>query len=579
MRYLKINTRIILLLFICILSSSLLIILFLEESSKFLTEKYLFKYVESTQAMTSRSIELIIDQAATTLAGILDKIEICSLFEQNISVDDRIFGLRSIITKVIGDKSIIGNVAIIDNGGRAYDNLISNAELCYQDTPFIGLASQSIYPIWGNSIKSTSGEIYLEFGQKLRNYKNGQTIGTLVLYIKESALCNAYHVSNWGESFILANNNLIISHKDKKMVGYNLYDNSNSNFTGNDRFFYKYYQHHSVPSISVIYTINDYLDWKLVTIIPKDKLFVVLRQINNTIFWIETPIIIVVIFIFTMISLRITKPLSVLKQKIDGLPINESLRPSSFTPNDEISALETSYNELISRINELIEKNNQEKERQRELELIALQAQINPHFIYNTLDAIAWLAKLKKQHDIERLVMALATFFRISLHRGEKYITVAEEIDLVKSFVSIEQVRFPGKFNVYYDLPAEILERKMLKIIIQPIVENAIKHGIGKKTGPGEILIGGERDGNLLRFRVVDNGIGMDPRGPTIDALPHAIPRSGYGLRNVDERIKLEYGPEYGIEFQSAKDRGTTVTITIKIIDDRPEVGAPEGRG
>lgn len=567
LRCLRINTRIIFFLFICVIASTATILLFVEESSRLLTEKYLFKYVESTQATASRSIELIADRAATTLAGILDSIEICNLFEQDMTRERRRTNLETVITRVISGKSIVGNVAIVANNGDIYDRLVAGAELSFQATPFVKRAGQSIYPVWGGVVKGDSGENYLELGQRFRNYKNGQTIGTLIIYIKESALSKAYDVSNWGESFVLVNNDYIISHSKEEYIGRHLFDSTLCQ--SNEIFTYNYGQYHLIPSVFVIYTINssNLLNWKLITIIPKEKLFVVLKQINSTILWVEIPILILVIILSTIISLKITRSVSILKRKIDGSPLEEPLHLSLFAPRDEISALEISYNELLSRINELIAKNNLEKERQRELELIALQAQINPHFIYNTLDAIAWLAKLKKQHDIERLVMALATFFRISLHRGDKYVKVTEEIDLVKSFVAIEQVRFPGKFTVSYDIPAEILERKMLKIIIQPIVENAIKHGIGRKAGPGEILVSGERDGDLLRFRVADNGVGMESRNQTIDALPHAIPHSGYGLRNVDERIKLEYGPSCGIEFQSAKDKGTTVIITIGIID------------
>ena len=490
---------------------------------------------------------------------------------KNIDDTTRLSLLKSVIVKIINNQNIIGNITIIDNNNTVYDNLVPNAEISYQITPFSVKAKKSIYPSWGNILMDKHGMGYLEFGQKFRNYKNGQIIGTLILYIKESALCDAYHVSNWGESFLLANNNYIISHFNKKIVGYYIYDNII--FQNNAKFSYRKYMYQGVASIIVSYTINDQLDWKLISYIPEKRLFVVVKQINHTILMVEMPIIAILILLFAGITLQITKPLSTLKRKIDSAELDKVLNLSPFINNDEINALEISYNNLLQRIQELIEKNNLEKERQRELELIALQAQINPHFIYNTLDAIAWLAKLKNQDDIERLVIALATFFRICLHHGDKYILVAEEIALVKSFVSIEQVRFPGKFNVIYDIEQEILAYRMLKIIIQPIVENAIKHGIGRKNGPGEITVTGKRDGDLLRFKVTDDGVGIDLRHNVIDQLPYTIAGGGYGLRNVDERIKLEYGQQYGIEFFSEMGRGTAVTINIKIVADAEETG------
>ena len=274
---------------------------------------------------------------------------------------------------------------------------------------------------------------------------------------------------------------------------------------------------------------------------------------------------VIAIFLALYISFNITKPLAKLKSKLDLIGKGKLSLVFSEGSNDEIEALEQSFNNMVLRIQELIQKNNSEKEKQRELELTALQAQINPHFVYNTLDAIGWIAKLKKQVDIERMVLALATFFRISLHKGDKFITVAEEILLVESFVSIEQLRFPDKVEVTYDIPEDIKNCLILKIILQPLVENAIKHGISNKKGKGHIVITGYRRGNDLKLEVKDDGVGFDLDATDSKTVYKDFQHSGYGLRNVDERIKLEYGPDYGLVFQSEKNIGSTVTVLVKI--------------
>ncbi|UUZ80247.1 sensor histidine kinase [Paenibacillus sp. P26] len=199
------------------------------------------------------------------------------------------------------------------------------------------------------------------------------------------------------------------------------------------------------------------------------------------------------------------------------------------------------------------------------MELIAHQAQINPHFLYNTLDAIGWLAKIHKQNEIEKMVIALSSFYRLSLHKGDKYITVEEEIGIVQSYVAIEALRFPGKFEVQYDIAEDILAFKMLKIIIQPLIENAIKHGISGKRGKGLVTIRGYRSGDSLRFEITDDGAGFDVGTFKKQGEPRPYKGGGYGIRNVNERIQLEYGFGYGVEIRSTVGAGTTSVVTVRI--------------
>ena len=279
----------------------------------------------------------------------------------------------------------------------------------------------------------------------------------------------------------------------------------------------------------------------------------------------EIAITIIVILVSTRIAYTITKPIVSLRDHVNKLGNGKTDVVLSTNAKDEIWELENSFNKMVVRIQDLIERNNQEKEKQKEMELIALQAQINPHFIYNTLDAIGWMAKLKKETEIERMVMALSTFFRTSLHKGEQYIMVKEEIELVESYVTIEKMRFPEKFDIIYNISDEIRDCLMLKIILQPLVENAIKHGISEKEGKGLITINGYAEDEDLVFEVIDDGVGFDVCTKEFQAAYNHIKRSGYGLRNVDERIKLEYGDDYGLKFESEKGKGTRVYVRLKI--------------
>jgi len=174
LRYLKINTRLIISLLFCIIVSTLIILTFLTYATRLLTEKYLSKYVESTQATTGRSVELIVDEAASTLANLLDNLEIMELFDKTLNYNQREARLKEIIAKSVNNHGIISNVIIIDTQHQLYDNLLPAAELPYQETAFVDKARQSIYPIWGSVLKGDNGQGHLEYGQQFRNFAVGK---------------------------------------------------------------------------------------------------------------------------------------------------------------------------------------------------------------------------------------------------------------------------------------------------------------------------------------------------------------------------------------------------------------------
>lgn len=300
------------------------------------------------------------------------------------------------------------------------------------------------------------------------------------------------------------------------------------------------------------------LDWKYVSIVNYQELTSDINNLNKTIVIILILSFITSIFLAYLISAGLIKPIQNLKEKMHHYKENEKNIIVS-TSADDIKELETSFNDMIDRITNLIKENEIQSENKRKLELYALQMQINPHFLYNTLDAIAWLAKLKKQPEIEQLVMALAQFFRISLHKGDKFITVEEEVELIKNYIAIEQIRFPDKFKVEYDIDDKVKDYETMKLILQPIVENAIKHGISELETEGLIIIKAYEDNEYLYYEVTDNGVGFDPNKKTSPTKK----MSGYGFKNVDERIKLEYGESSGVTIKSTINVGTTVIIKI----------------
>ena len=247
------------------------------------------------------------------------------------------------------------------------------------------------------------------------------------------------------------------------------------------------------------------------------------------------------------------------KGDLDARSLNDS--------NDEVGVLAHSMNQMIEKINELLEQITVEQIRIREAELELLQLQINPHFLYNTLDTIIWLAEGGDEKRVVSMVKSLSAFFRTSLSRGRDIITLKEELVHAKSYLEIQQFRYQDILTYSIDVPDEFSECMIPKITIQPLVENALYHGIKNKRGGGKIVISAKSEGDDLMISVTDDGIGMsDERlAEVVAGLEGDRPSENaiYGLYNVNERIKLKFGSKYGITLHSVFNEGSTCDILL----------------
>lgn len=203
----------------------------------------------------------------------------------------------------------------------------------------------------------------------------------------------------------------------------------------------------------------------------------------------------------------------------------------------------------------------------RKAEFDLLQAQINPHFLYNTLDAIVWSAEAGNQKQVVNMVGCLSDFFRLSLNNGREIVSIGDELSHVRSYLVIQQIRYQDILKYEVEVPEELFKYEIPKITIQPIIENAIYHGIKNKRGGGKITVNGEESGDNVIISISDDGIGMDPDKllEVKNALTGNSPKTDvvYGLYNVNERIKLNFGEEFGLNIESAFGAGTTVTIKL----------------
>ncbi len=237
----------------------------------------------------------------------------------------------------------------------------------------------------------------------------------------------------------------------------------------------------------------------------------------------------------------------------------------------EVRQLSDSFNHMVLRIHQLVGQVRNEQEQLRRSELKTLYAQINPHFLYNTLDSVIWLAESGDQKNVVQMVMALSKYFRLSLSGAKDFISVKEEIQQVENYLIIQKMRFGGVFEYRIVCEEEVSEAKTPKIMLQPIVENAIVHGVGTLYEGGLITIRAFRQDNELVMEVHDNGFGIKPGILSRILEVDRGSSSGIGLKNVHQRIKLTCGLEYGLELESELDEGTAVRMRLPLKFDSPD--------
>ncbi|WP_158413549.1 sensor histidine kinase [Gracilibacillus boraciitolerans] len=326
---------------------------------------------------------------------------------------------------------------------------------------------------------------------------------------------------------------------------------------------------------TVMYFTIPQLNWKLISLVPYDQymsenryvLFLTIAAASGALLCISA----LIIFFVQWVTKPLQKVTQHLREAEPDIPIPTYPRKSV----DEVGLFIHSYNSLSDRIAILKEQVKMKEAWKKQLDLRALQAQINPHFLYNTLSSIKWKALLEKQDDIASMVGSLSNLLRFSLNKGMEFCEVQQEVEHAKHYTKIQASRVPGQFEIQFVIEEQILDRQMLKLVLQPLIENAIQHGFKEKKDPryDYRLCTIELDQHMT-FTIEDNGVGIESANlvelKRIIQLPmdqYQLEFGHYGLRNVHQRLMLHYGPEAGLQVSSTINNGTKVTFTIPIIE------------
>lgn len=315
-----------------------------------------------------------------------------------------------------------------------------------------------------------------------------------------------------------------------------------------------------------------YTGWKLVGVVPADNIWDNYGQLLLFFLFVVLFSIFLLVFVNLHLSERISVPIKTLERAVKELEAGREEVDIDVSGPYEIERLGHSIRSMVSTMRHLMDDIIEQEAQKRRSELDVLQSQINPHFLYNTLDSVVWMTENGRTDEAILMVTSLARFFRISLSRGSNIIPIADELEHARHYLTIQKMRYKNKFSAVIAAEDGVKGLYTIKLIVQPILENAIYHGMAYADGDGEITVRARRDGEDVVIEVADNGPGMPEEmvERLLDQSYAAAPGtkgSGIGLRNVHQRIRLTFGEEYGLAIHSEPDAGTTVCIRLPVLE------------
>ncbi|WP_373601273.1 sensor histidine kinase [Paraclostridium bifermentans] len=391
-----------------------------------------------------------------------------------------------------------------------------------------------------------------KMGRLIKDLITNETLGVLIMDISETMLYDRYSdlLDNGTEIYIIDSNGKIISSKDKRLIG-TTYKENEKEISSNNHY----------NNIKIVADIDEY-GWSIIQDIPSNIMEQVSHKIAQRTFFIIALISIPALIITYKISEWITKPILNIKDKMNEV-MNGNLKTKvEIDRDDEIGQLQNSFNSMVSWLDSSIENIKKYEKQKRVAELSFLQAQINPHFLYNTLSGIRFLVSMNKTEVAEEMLYRFTKLLRSILPKASEMISLEEEIENIKNYVELQKMRYPDCFEITYEVDECINDFKVPSFILQPIVENAILYSMEKENNKGVISLKGYKDTLGTRIVIRDNGIGMSK-----DKLENVLNKEAsinrVGVINVHERIQLNYGQEYGLKIDSIEGKGTNITFIL----------------
>ena len=533
--------------------------------------------------------QTIIQQMNQNIDSYIDYMENTSyLVSSNEDVQKYLFGdtadpeardrILSQFETILDSRSDILNLGIIAENGRMLINngqRLTNQDLDIHSQEWYTNAlegRESVYLTSSHVQHIISGErpwvITLSRGIRNKEMGTGQEKeGVFFIDLNYSAiseLCDQSMVGNQGYAFIVDADGNIVYHPQQQQL-YNELQTENIDLVmnaGSDIVTWGDGINKKMYSISR----SEKTGWTVVDCVRVEELLRRSNEAQSIYVLVAIGLMAVALFFSRFVAKSITLPIQRLCDSMERVQEGDfSVSDIVVDSENEIGSLTKSFNVMTQRIHELMAQNIREQEAKRKSELKALQSQINPHFLYNTLDSIIWMAEGKKNEEVVLMTASLARLLRQSISNEDELVSIGQETEYARGYLTIQKMRYKDKLEFWIEVEPSILNIRLIKLVLQPVIENAIYHGLKYKESRGLLLVKGfMKNGNAV-LQVIDDGVGMDQ-----ETLDHIYERhkvdyhsNGVGIYNVQKRLQLYYGNEYGIVYESKPGEGTTATITI----------------
>jgi len=411
----------------------------------------------------------------------------------------------------------------------------------------------------------TDREPILSLVKSITELQSNQNIGMIVFSVTEKDI-RKYLTGLEGDVYLVDKEGNIVSSPNREMIGKSVAEESYMSSLWTKR-----RGQAMVEKADQKYIVNfdtvDLNGWKIVQKVPYDAVFKEIYDLRKT----KSLIVLLIFGIFAVITLSISygmsRPLKLLKKRMQVLEEKDFHSVLSVAGPKEISSLIETYNKMVTEIRQLLNRVKDEYQQKEDMRFRALQAQINPHFVLNTLNNIKWMAYIRNDKEVGDMLSSLGAVLEQSIGRGGTLIPLRQEIQYIENYIELMKMKFNDKLSMEYDIDDELMDQEVIKIMLQPVIENSLIHGIEPMNGAGRILVRARLEDDHILLTVEDNGVGISPEklqeletrlAAGSEELPERI-----GIKNVHDRIRLQYGEPYGIQIHSKVHEGTTVAFLL----------------
>lgn len=488
------------------------------------------------------------------------------------------------LTNLAFSKKYISDITIQPNGTRPTLSTFFNYTVTHSGAPDPLKTDPNYYadhPKYWTSLyenETINGpERVISLMRPVRNINNFRTLGTLTISLNEEVISTYLKTSGLvsnGYVLLLDSDGVIISGGEPKWLRHKATDLFPGLTISRDGSVVSGYGQ-GEDKKTILFDQIPGVNWTLMGVIPYSEYKAQNRFVLSLTAIALTISIILLVGLVLYLVHRVTRPLSRLSAVLKSANPDGEMPRFPVTTTDEIGQLMHTYNKFSNRIAHLTEQVRENEARKKEADMRALQAQINPHFLYNTLSSVHWMALMNKDERIAEMVGSLSDFLRFSLNSGEEFCAVSQEIAHARHYAQIQSIRFPDQFEIHFIIHPALDQQRMLKLLLQPLIENALIHGIQKQQQPGTIHVIADHIDGYMKFTVEDTGIGMEKETlralrEQLDSALYRDDTSGsYGLRNVQRRLVLHYGMDSRLTIDSVPGQGTKATFMIPVKEAR----------